>query len=154
MKFHWPLQRLLDVTNTQEKAIKAKLFEVACRIASAQEQLVRHESVLRALLHEMSGMDLEDRMNRQELFMRCATAQKHQIAQVHEQIRQLEEQREAVKTELVAIMNKRENLEKLRTEARRDYDRMLNLCEQKQLDEAFLVGYARRRQPKLTLRSA
>ena len=54
-RFHWRLQRLLDVTIQREKALRSELFAMSRKIAFAHQEIFRRQATLRAALSDLSS---------------------------------------------------------------------------------------------------
>lgn len=142
-RFHWPLERLLTVTMQRETAARAELQALSGRIAALrQECMVRH-AALRAAAAELSGRELQDRMQVHGLVMRCCDSQRRQIERLDKQIAELAAQRTAKTAALTAVRRRRETMERLRSEAKQRWAREQTNAEQKQFDEGAQMARAR-----------
>lgn len=144
MPFHWTLQKLLDVTDTRELAVKAELFGISRSIARLQEDILRRKSMVSALLEDMRQMKIQERMSRQEPLMRGMAMEHENIRLMILQVNELDELREEKKVELIKIMAKKDTLNRLHDEARKKYQHLLGLKEQQRADENFNVRFARK----------
>jgi hypothetical protein len=150
MKFHWPLQRLLDVTEKRELACKAELFDLSRQIADRQQETVRRRKLMRRLLCDLGQLEVGERISRHAVLMRSFAAEERALALIVKKIESLERQREEKKQELTRIMGKRDALGKLRQEARLKYERYVDRREQQQAEEMHQIRLMHRdQQPKL-----
>ncbi|MBN1943970.1 MAG: hypothetical protein JW849_11815 [Phycisphaerae bacterium] len=144
MGFHWPLQKVLDVAETRELAIKAELFRLARDIARGQEEVRRRRSVLRLLLADLIAAPPDERLALRDMLMRCRKAEEKVVRRLREQIGAWQKQREDRTADLAKLSAKKDALNKMRREARREYQRRLDLREQQRADEVFQMGFVRR----------
>jgi flagellar biosynthesis chaperone FliJ len=154
MGFHWSLQKVLDVAEKRELAIKAELFRLARNIALAEEAIHRRRTMLRLLLADLAATPLPERLAGQDVLMRCRKAEEKAIRRLQEQVDAWQLQREARTAEMVKITAKKDALKRMRQEARRAYQRHLDLREQQRADEVFQMTFARRGRESFQRRSA
>lgn len=144
MGFHWPLQRLLKVTETRERALKAELFALSRRIARSEEEILRRRRMLRMILTDLAETPLPERLGRQDVLMRCHKAEEAAIRRIQEQIDEWTTQRQERTADLAKLMAKIDTLKKMREEARKTYQRHLDRREESRASEIFQMGFARR----------
>ncbi|MBN1556145.1 MAG: hypothetical protein JXA11_15500 [Phycisphaerae bacterium] len=154
MGFHWSLQKLLDVTEKRELAIKADLYGIARNIARGEEEIHRRRSMLRLLLADLAAAPPEERLAQRDVLMRCHKAEEKIIRRLQEQIRLWQKQREERTADLAKMSAKKDTLNKMRLEARREYQRDLDLREQHRADEIFQMTFVQRKQQSITPQSA
>jgi flagellar biosynthesis chaperone FliJ len=154
MAFAWKLQRVLDVTITRETGLKAELYRLSQKIANIDAAIARRRDNIRRTLREMADRSVAERMQQQEWMMRALEQQQREIHGLCEQRASLQETRAAKIDELAHLTAKKDTLDDMRTQARRNYDKALGDKEQKQLDEIFHIGFARRQQARFEPRSA
>lgn len=146
MAFVWSLQKLLDVTETRELAIKAELYELARRVAEGRAGIQRREDAIRDMIRDVREVDMVSRILGHDTLMNGLQYERDQIGRLREWVEEQIELRDEKKAELAMISARKENLRKLRQEAIRKHQRMVMLREQQQLDEAFQTNIARKRQ--------
>jgi flagellar biosynthesis chaperone FliJ len=154
MPFHWPLQRLLDVTDKRELAVKADLFDLSRRISLTRKEILDRRRRIRLVLADLASADLSERLLRREVLVRCGRSEEDVIAALANRVKELSVRRQEKVTELARITAKKNTLQKMRSEARRSYQRWLSLREQQRMDELFHTGYARRTLREQRRRSA
>ncbi len=142
-RFHWRLQRLLDVTIQREKALRSELFAMSRKIAFAHQEIFRRQATLRAALSDLTGEAFPDRLPRQAVFMECSGKVHDQLKRLKAKLKELESQRAEITERLMQIRTSRQTLERLREEARQRYLREQMKLEQKALDEIAQVSFAR-----------
>jgi len=154
MGFQWSLQKVLDVAEKRELAIKAELFRLARHIARGEEEIHRRRTMLRLLLADLAATPLPERLARRDMLMRCRKAEEKAVRRLQEQVDDWQEQRETRTADLVKITAKKDALNRMRREARQAYQRHLDLREQQRADEVFQMTFARRGQESFQRRSA
>jgi len=142
-RFRWPLQRLLDVTGKRETALRGDLARLGRRIEELRRAVAARRTALRRQLSELDGRRLPERLADQELFLRCAAVEEKAIEKLLAAAEDVRREHAAKREELLAVRRKRRTLERLREEARERYDKDLAAFEQKQLDEAASISFAR-----------
>ena len=143
-RFHWPLQRLFDVTVQRERALRQELLDLAREAATVRQRLLHRRVVLRMELDRLAEEQPSRRLARQELFMNCAAAAAAPLRALQAQWASLERRREEVMRRFVATRTSRQTLERRREEARQAHLREQDKLEQRQFDEGAHVAFARR----------
>jgi flagellar biosynthesis chaperone FliJ len=154
MPFKWSLQRLMDVTDKRELALKAELYELSRRIAAVELDIQHRRELIDQTLADLCEAEINQRLCRHDVLMQSLAGVENEIKTFRGRLWQLGAEREEKTRQLVALQAKKENLHKLRDKARREYDRLLALKEQKQMDEIFQMNYARDVQQRLVVRPA
>lgn len=147
MKFYWPLQKLLDVTEMRKTACMAELYALSCRIAELQEEALRREKMMLEMLERIADMPISERASIQPTMIESVFSEKQYINGVYQMSAQLEEEREEVKERLLQIRNKGDRLSDLRGEAKVEYNRQIDLLEQSEADDQFQASLAGRMSP-------
>ncbi len=137
------------MTEKRELAAKAELLELSRRIGQLQQDIQRRLRMLKLLLNDLAGRSLSERLCLQDVVMQSCHAEQLAIEQLEHQVRDLDRQRQEKTEALGKLVAKRQTLDKQRTAARQDYDRLLQKKEQDRLDETFQAGFARRCQARL-----
>lgn len=153
-RFHWSLHRVLDVTEKREKAVRAELFALVGRIARLQDDIARRGETLRRLLADLGAMEFQEQLLKRDVFLRCLANEQRTLASMRTRLGAMLEQREEATRRLVEVSTRKETLQRLEDEARKRHDSLMNQRDQSELDEAFQVGFARRVQDRLTVRTA
>ncbi|HUS92478.1 MAG TPA: hypothetical protein VM695_11545 [Phycisphaerae bacterium] len=142
-RFHWPLQRLLDVTCQRERSAQAGLLGLSRRIARQRQELLVHRASVRRLIAEAAAREFAERLRRHEEVMRCSDAHERKARRVEADLQALTAERKEKAAALLQLRRKREALERLREEARQEHVREQLKIEQRQFDESAHVGKAR-----------
>ena len=143
-RFHWPLQRLLDVTHQRERSQQAELLGVSRRIARLRQEVSVRRAGVRRLIAEISAMDFAERVRRHEEIMQCSDVHERAIRLLEGRLAGLAAERRAKAEAMVRVRKKREMLERLREEARQEHLREQLRAEQREFDESAHVGKARK----------
>jgi hypothetical protein len=88
------------------------------------------------------------------MLMRCRKMEEREVQRLRDQVRQWQEQREERTAALVKLTAKKDTLDRMRQDARKDYQRQIDLLEQHRADEIFQMTFARRPRNALQRRSA
>jgi flagellar biosynthesis chaperone FliJ len=142
-RFHWPLQRLLDVTHQREQSQRAELLTISRQIAHFRQQALMRRAKVQALLAEMASVELSERLRRHRDFILCSESHERQIRQLEEQISRLTVQRSDKTRQLLKTRKSRQTLERLCEQARQEHVREQLKIEQKQFDETAHVAKTR-----------
>lgn len=144
MPFEWSLQKVLDVTATREKAVKAELYELSWQIAARQQELLTRREAMHRLMDELAMMDMVARREQQDTMMKWFAMEERCLGQLKDLIAELVRERSEKVQDLARVRNKKDRLGDLREDACRDYHRDLEQREQQQLDEIYHINFARR----------
>ena len=142
-RFHWPLQRLYDVTAQRELALRSVLMRLLQQVARRRQQVVQRKAGLRSMLADLAEGGIERRLERQALVMDQADRCRLEIVQLGEQIESLTAERARNSAELTRLRKSKETLERMRDEARHEHVRVERNLEQKQFDETAQIAFAR-----------
>ncbi len=140
-RFHWPLQRLLEVTLQREQMLRVKLFALANQIVAVHQEMFRRQACLRSTLAELTQMVFDRRLPRQQIFMAYSAAEEARGDRLKKKLKDLQERRTEMMTDFARKRSLREGLERLREEALKRYAREIAKQERKQLDESFQVAF-------------
>ena len=143
-KFHWPLQRVLDVTEKRESAARASVAEVNGRIHLTVQAIESRKKLLAELLEQMARLDLVTRIAQQGVWMSSTPGVDQRLGGLERQLKELHGLRDKRMAELVEIRRQRKTYEKLRERANEKYHQELRRQEQKQLDESAAIGFTLR----------
>ena len=143
-RFHWPLQRLLDVTAQRERSQRAELMALSRQIARRRQEVLSRQAMVEGALAELAAVEFAERIRKHDVLMKCAEAQQRRIDRLEVAIAQLGVQRSEKARQLLRIRKNRQTLERLREEARQEHIREQLKIEQKQFDESAHVSKARR----------
>lgn len=140
-RFHWPLQRLLEVTLQRERMLRVELFALANQIVAVHQEMFRRQACLRGTLAELAQMVFGQRLPRQQIFMAYSAAEEARMDRLKGRLKDLQERRTETMTDFARKRSLREGLERLREEALGRYAREIAKQERKQLDESFQVAF-------------
>jgi len=142
-RFHWPLQRVLDVSMQRELALRSELLSLMQRITHSRQEIIRRRAVVRLMLSDIGQAEMERRMVLQELFMGSASWEERRTQKLQSEINQWTAQRTTTTAELVKLRKSTQILERQREEALQEHSREQMRQEQKQFDEVAQISFAR-----------
>jgi len=87
-RFHWPLQRVLDVSMQRELALRSELLSLMQRITHSRQEIIRRRAVVRLMLSDIGQAEMERRMVLQELFMGSASWEERRTQKLQSEINQ------------------------------------------------------------------
>ena len=148
-RFKWRLQRVLDITEQRERALRAEIAALAGLIRAVRDEIRARHALVRRLLDDLGRRSLAERMAEQAVIMACAAAEKRILAALEARRAELQAQRDAKTQQYLATRAARRTLERLREEARRRFQAEMSRLEQKELDEAAHIAFARRNRPRM-----
>ncbi len=143
-KFVWRLQRLLDIKIKQEGAKRGELVAVTEQAVAVRSQIMVQRAALRKMLAELSQKKAKQRLSDQEFFLKYAHVSDEAIKRLEEELAELEKVRQAKIKEIMKIRRYRKGLEKLRAEARAEFQKEEQRYEQKESDAKTTVSFARK----------
>lgn len=143
-KFVWRLQRLLDIKIKQEGAKRGELVAVTEQAVAVRSQIMVQRAALRKMLAELSQKKAKQRLSEQEFFLKYAHVSDEAIKGLEEELSELEKIRQAKIKEIMKIRRYRKGLEKLRAEARAEFQKEEQRYEQKESDAKTTVSFARK----------
>ncbi|MCK5172867.1 MAG: hypothetical protein KAR47_05715 [Planctomycetes bacterium] len=143
-KFSWRLQRLLDIKIKQEEAIRMELVAVTEQAVGVRSRIMMEKAAIRQMLADIEDLSGEERLEKQEFFLRYVHVSDEKIARLQGELAVLEKLRREKIQEILKIRKFRRGLEKLREKARSEFIRDQERLEQNQLDDRTSTSYARK----------
>jgi flagellar biosynthesis chaperone FliJ len=143
-KFHWPLQRLFDVTVQREKALRMEMMSLARQIAAIRGDILQRRTAMRLSLEELARMDIQQRIAGQEMFMKHTGRVEVVIRALELKQKDAQSLRAKKSAQLMKARSSRKTLQRLADEARQVYLREQSVVEQKQFDETAHTALARK----------
>ena len=143
-KFRWRLQRLLDVRQKQEEALRAELMSLTEESAALRGRILMEKAMLRSRLADLRHTAAGRRVRCQQDFMAGVAVVDAQIAALQNDLNGVEQKRSKKTEEIMAVRKFRKALERLKEQAMEDYVCMLNSEEQVNQDEAVNAASARK----------
>jgi flagellar export protein FliJ len=143
-KFRWRLQRLLDVRQKQEDALRAELIGLTEQTAALRGRILMEKAMLRSRLADLRQTPNGDRLRRQQTFMLCVAVVDGRIAALQSDLHVLEQQRNEKIEAIMGIRKFRKALERLREQARDAHAHEQHRDEQNSQDENTNAAFARR----------
>lgn len=143
-KFRWRLQRLLDVRQKQEDALRAELIGLTEQTAALRGRILMEKAMLRSRLADLRQSPADERLGEQQTFMQYVTVVDARIAALQSDLNVLERQRSEKIEAIMGIRKFRKALERLREQARDAHAQEQHRDEQNRQDENANAAFARR----------
>ena len=143
-RFHWPLQRVLDVNVQRELAMRSELISLMQRITHNRQEIIRRRAIVRLILADIGRQSMDRRIVLQEVVMCSASWEQRRTRRLEEEIAQLTAERTEKTAELLKLRKSTRTLERVRQEALQEHLRDEMRQEQKQFDEVAQISFARR----------
>ena len=143
-RFVWRLQRVLEIKRKAEQVKRAELLELTERLAQVRGELLIQKKILENIISDIAGREPKMRLGQQAFFLKRARINDELIKRLKENERELAAlQREKI-VEVLRLKRFTEGLERLREKAKMQFIREQEKLEQKELDEATTIGFARK----------
>ena len=143
-RFVWRLQRVLEIKRKAEQVKRAELLELTEKLAQARGELLVQKKILENIISDIASREPKTRLGQQEFFLKRARINDELIKKLKENERELAAlQREKI-VEVLRLKRFTEGLERLREKAKMQFIREQEKLEQKELDEATTIGFARK----------
>jgi len=146
-RFQWPLARVFAVKQQRERALRSDLFMLAQDIARVREAILYRQTRLREILEHLATRSLPDRIAEQDVFMQFVGVEEEAIRRLTARRIDLEAARTETRRRFLEVRATCKMLARLREQAYARYLQEMGREEQKHLDEAAHVAYARQHAP-------
>lgn len=143
-KFVWRLQRLLEIKQKQEQVLRGELVALTEQTVAIRGRIMVLKTQLRSQLTELKQRPADRRMQEQALYLEYVSIRDAEIRRLQDHWSKLEIQRRHKLQELLETQKFRKGLERLRLQARAEYEKEINREEQKILDECTHTGLTRK----------
>ncbi len=143
-RFHWRLQRVLDVKMQQEQALRLELVALTQKALELRQEIILRRSQVRTWLADMRDWSVERRIGQQDTIMRCVAGMEKQVSVIEQNLQAVKDERKTKTDELMTIRSARKTLERLYEDAYQEHVRKELLREQKELDDSAQMAFARR----------
>jgi flagellar export protein FliJ len=134
-KHNWRLQRVLDVRIKQEEAKRAELLAVTHRLLLARQIVIAKQAMMRSILLDLSRKDAGTRMAEQPLVVKHMAFSEEELKKLKKQAEEIEIERKKKAEEMMEARRSRKAMEKLKEKSKTEYVKMVNMTEQKEMDE-------------------
>lgn len=134
-RFVWRLQRVLDIREKQERAMRGELVVLTEKAVSIRQGIMAIRVGLRMMMDELSGKAPKERIAEQQIFMKHAEFSENEIRNLKAELENVEVLRKEKMNEILEKRKFIKGLEKLRARAKERFIEKANLLEQKELDE-------------------
>ncbi|MHC4572563.1 MAG: flagellar export protein FliJ [Planctomycetota bacterium] len=148
-RFVWRLQHVLDIRAKQEQIKRAELLEITERLAQTRGELLSQQRILKDIISGIAAKKPHKRLPEQEFFFKNSAVSEEQIKKLKRMVSKLESQQLKKMGEVLKVRRFKEGLERLRAQAKEEFVKEQEKLEQKRLDEAASISFARNRDPAL-----
>ena len=142
-KFAWSYQRLLDIKEKQERAMRAEVVQLTEEAAAIRGRIMMLNLLLRNMLGELKRHDKRQRIVQQAAFMQRVHVKDAEIRQLYDQLNQVEQKRKEKMDAMMDLQKFRKSLEQLREKAFAQYRLEAHRDEQNELDDTINASCAR-----------
>lgn len=143
-KFNWKLQKILDIKQMQENALKAELMSLSQKEFGLRSEAMLINTQMRSLIADLKAVPINERLERQAGLIEYTDTIKYQIGCIEKKIKTIIEQKDGTKKQLLEIRKLRKGLEILRDKARDEYIAEQEKILQSELDECASIATARK----------
>jgi flagellar FliJ protein len=143
-RFQWRLQRVLDIKIKEEQVKRAQLLEITEKLAQAKGELFMQKRILTDTISNLSMENPKNRLEKQELFLKCAAINDELISKLEKKVAEVEKKQKEKISEVLKIKQFRKSLERLREETKTNFITEQEKIEQKDADELTTISYSRR----------
>jgi flagellar FliJ protein len=144
-RFVWRLQRVLEIKTKEEQAKRAELLELTEKLAQTQGKLLTQQRILEDIIDGLTGKNPQKRLGEQEFFLKCSKTSDELIKKLKNKVSELESQQKEKIVEVLRVKRFKKGLEKLRTEAKKQFIKEQEKLEQKELDEGATISFSRKK---------
>jgi flagellar biosynthesis chaperone FliJ len=142
-KFVWPYQRLLDIKEKQERAMRAEVVLLTEEAAAIRGRIMMLKLLLRNMLGQLRDQNGQQRISQQAEFMQRVHVKDAEIRHLNDELVQVEQKRKEKMDALMELQKFRKSLERLREKALADYRLVAHRDEQNELDDNINASCAR-----------
>ena len=143
-RFVWRLQRVLNIKTKEEQTKRVELLELTEKLAQVRGKLLMQQRILEDIIDGLTRENPQKRLGEQEFFLKCSAPSDEQIKKLKGKKRELESQQRRKIGEVLMVRRFKEGLEKLRAKTKREFIRLAEKLEQKELDEGSTIVFARK----------
>ena len=141
-RFQWRLQSVLDVKQKQEQLKRTELFELNDTLKTLHAQMLEQKKMLADAIDELAHEEPKQRLEKQGLFMAHVKANDDMIKKLENDIHEMTIQRDAKRNEVMELKKLTEGLDKLRSNAEREFVAEQEKLDQKASDEMTTYRFA------------
>ena len=134
-RFVWRLQRVLDIREKEEHAMRSELMALSERMVLLRQEIMVIRARIHTALEELSSKEPLERLSGQQLFMKHSEYSDIEIDSLKAELSNVDAQRKAKMNEILEKRQSIKALEKLRAKAKEAYLVELAHKEQQELDE-------------------
>jgi len=144
-RFVWRLQTVLDIKTKEEEVKRSELLKIIEKLAKAQGELLMQQRILEDIISVITGKKSRERLGEQEFFLKCSVTSDEVIKKLKNKVIELKSQQREKIVEVLKVRRLKEGLERLRTEAKKEFIKEQEKLEQKELDEGAIISFSRKK---------
>jgi len=144
-RFVWRLQTVLDIKTKEEEVKRSELLKIIEKLAKAQGELLMQQRILEDIISVITEKKSQERLGEQEFFLKCSVTSDELIKKLKNKVSELKSQQRKKIAEVLKVRRLKEGLERLRTEAKKEFIKEQEKLEQKELDEGAIISFSRKK---------
>jgi flagellar export protein FliJ len=134
-RFVWRLQRVLDIREKEEQAMRSELMALSERMVLLRQEIMVIRARIHTALEDLSSKEPVERLAGQQLFMKYSEYSEIEIDSLRIELSKIDAQRKAKMNEILEKRQSIKVLEKLRTKAKEAFVIESTHREQLEIDE-------------------
>ncbi len=134
-RFFWRLQRVLDIREKQEQALRSALMMLSERMMLLRQEIMVIRARIHTALEELGNKDAAERLLSQQIFMKYSEYSENEINFLKAELSEIDKQRKEKMNEILEKRKLIKMLEKLRAKAKEEFLAKSAHIEQKEIDE-------------------
>ncbi|MBW8014760.1 MAG: hypothetical protein FVQ82_01115 [Planctomycetes bacterium] len=143
-RFVWRLQRVLDIREKEERALRSELMSLSERMVVLRQEIMVIRARIHTALEELSSKEPVERLSAQQLFMKYSEYSEIEINSLRSELSDVDKQRKEKMNEILKKRQSIKSLGKLRAKAREVFWAESAQKEQKEFDEYTNNKFGRR----------
>ncbi len=134
-RFFWRLQRVLDIREKQEQALRSALMMLSERMMLLRQEIMVIRARIHTALEELGNKDAAERLLSQQIFMKYSEYSENEINFLKAELSEVDKQRKEKMNEILEKRKLIKMLEKLKAKAKEEFLAESAHIEQKEIDE-------------------
>jgi flagellar protein FliJ len=143
-RFVWRLQRVLDIREKEEQALKSELMALSERMVVLRQEIMVIRARIHTALEELSDKKATERLSAQQLFMKYSEYSEIEIDSLRAELSNVDKQRKEKMNEILKKRQAIKALEKLRAKSKEEFLAESAHKEQSEFDEYTNNKFGRR----------
>jgi flagellar FliJ protein len=143
-RFIWRLQRVLDIREKEEQALRSELMALSERMVMLRQEIMLIRARIHTALEDLSDKEPVERLSAQQLFMKYSEYSEIEINSLRSQLLEVDKLRKGKMNEILKKRQSIKALEKLRAKSKEEFLAESAHKEQNELDEYTNNRFGRR----------